>query len=51
MERKWCSSCQADRPKAGFKLVTTSSKVRRWKCEHCLKREADAKYAKRKRVL
>jgi hypothetical protein len=46
MERKWCSSCQVDRPKAGFKLVTTGSKVKRWKCEFCLKREAERKYGK-----
>ena len=49
MEKKWCSSCQADRPKAGFKLVAAGNRVRpvmRWKCEHCLKRESERKYGK-----
>jgi hypothetical protein len=51
MEKRWCHSCQVHRPEAGFKLVKTgklSKPVMRWKCEFCLKRESERKYAKRK---
>jgi len=44
MEKKWCSSCQIEKPKEGFKLVTTANNVRRWKCGTCLERASTQKY-------
>ena len=46
LERKWCVSCQVSRPTEGFKLVKMKN-TSRWRCEVCLKREAERKYAKK----
>jgi hypothetical protein len=45
--RKWCASCQVERPSDGFKLVKTGP-VNRWRCEVCLKRAAEQKYKGKK---
>lgn len=43
MERKYCYSCQVQRPSEGFKLVK-ANKTSRWKCGLCLLRESNRKY-------
>lgn len=43
--KKFCPSCQRERPAEGFKLMPTSAKGhRRWKCGICLNREATSLY-------
>jgi hypothetical protein len=42
-DRKWCASCQVERPSDGFKLVRTGT-VNRWRCGVCLARQAQPKY-------
>lgn len=47
MDRKWCSSCQVDKPASDFKLVKSGNRLRpvmRWKCSTCLKRSSESKY-------
>ena len=43
VERRWCVSCQVLRPSIDFKLVK-AGKTSRWKCKHCLERNAVPKY-------
>jgi hypothetical protein len=43
VERKWCASCQVERPACDFKLVRTGT-VNRWRCGVCLARQAQPKY-------
>jgi hypothetical protein len=47
VERKFCTSCQVERPASDFKLVKTGP-VNRWRCGVCLARQAQQKYKGRK---
>ena len=48
MNKKWCGSCQAARDADGFKLIETSSKIKRWKCAFCIARQSEQKYRSKK---
>lgn len=53
METKWCSTCQAAKPKDSLKLVKSGSRLRpvmRWKCTTCLQRKSESKYSKKEKL-
>ena len=46
LERKFCPSCQRDKPLEGFELVSTAKKGhKRWKCADCVKKQSTTIYS------
>ena len=52
MDKKWCSSCQTEKPASNLKLVASGNRLRpvmRWKCESCLNKSSKSKYSKKEK--
>lgn len=48
MELKYCPSCNRDRPKDGFKLVSNPKGLKRWKCAVCQAKKSATFYGGKK---